>query len=66
MRRSVETGFTFAPLKSLCWKHSRLRGQGRSESAGTGSGGLGGEEAPAAAAEDAAGGREGEAAGTAG
>lgn len=66
MRRSVETTCTFAPLKTLCWKRSRLGGQGRSENAGTGSRGLGGEEAPAAAAEDAAGGREGEAAGTAG
>lgn len=66
MSRSVETRCTFAPLKTLCWKCSRLGGQGRSENAGAGSRGLGGEEAPAAAAEDAAGSGEGEAAGTAG
>lgn len=66
MSRSVETRCTFVPLKIVCWKRSRLGGQGRSEIAGARSRGLGGEEAPAAAAEDAAGGGEGEAAGTAG
>lgn len=62
----METRCTFPPLKAPCWKRSRLGGQGRPENAGAGSRGLGGEEASAAAAEDATGGGEGEAAGAAG
>lgn len=54
------------PAKVLCWKRPWLRGQGRPENASAGSRGLGGEKAPAAAAEDAAGGGEGETAGTVG
>lgn len=48
------------------WECRWLRGQGSPDQASAGSRGLGGEEAPATAAEDAVGDGEREAAGTAG
>lgn len=54
--------FAQAPQRECHW----LRGQGRLDQASAGSRGLGGKEAPAAAAEDAVGNGEREAAGTAG
>lgn len=52
--------------KDQHWECHWLRGQGSHDNASAGSRGLGREEAPAAAAEDAVGGREREAPGTAG